>query len=176
MLRWKAVATFWSSVGLGQQVAGELLDRELVVGQVAVEGVDHPVAVPPDVGAQRVGAVARAVGVAGQVEPHAGPAFAEGGIFQEAIDRSLVGAWGLVVEKLPQLFGRGRQAAQVEAHPTQQGMRVGLGFGVQPLGFQAGQDPVVETITRPGGVFHHGQRTVLRGHERPVLGVRRFLP
>ena len=36
-LRRKPVATRWSSVAFGQQIAGELLDGELVEGQVAVE-------------------------------------------------------------------------------------------------------------------------------------------
>ena len=67
-LRLKPVAICCSSVGVGQQVAGELLDRELVERHVAVEGVDHPVAPPPHV-ALAVGLVAVGVGIAGRVEP-----------------------------------------------------------------------------------------------------------
>jgi hypothetical protein len=63
-----------------QLVAGELLAEELVPGLVGVEGADHVVAVaigplPPGVEL----AVAVAVGVAGHVEPMAGPALAVGG-------------------------------------------------------------------------------------------------
>ena len=61
--------------GVGQQVAGELLDDELVVGQVAVEGVDDPVAVEPDE-ARLVLLEAVGVGVARGVEPVAAPALA----------------------------------------------------------------------------------------------------
>ena len=67
-LRLKPVAIFWSSVALGQQVAGELLDGELVERHVAVEGVDHPVAPAPH-DALAVALVAVGVGVAGRVEP-----------------------------------------------------------------------------------------------------------
>ena len=55
-----------------QQVAGDLLDDELVVRQVAVERVDDPVAVEPDL-PRLVLLVAVGVGVAGRVEPDAGP-------------------------------------------------------------------------------------------------------
>ena len=40
--RRKPVATSWSCVAFGQQVAGDLLDDELVVRHVAVERVDRP--------------------------------------------------------------------------------------------------------------------------------------
>ena len=58
--------------GVRQQVAGDLLDDELVVGQVAVQGVDDPVAIEPDL-PRLVLLVAVGVGVAGGVEPDAAP-------------------------------------------------------------------------------------------------------
>ena len=60
---------------LGQQVPGHLVDDELVVGLIAVQGLDDPVAVGPDDTAG-VGGVASAVGIAGEVEPLTGPVFA----------------------------------------------------------------------------------------------------
>ena len=59
----------------GQQITRELLHREAVEGQVAVERVDHPVAPAPH-GAFAVALVAVGVGVAGRVEPTAGHALA----------------------------------------------------------------------------------------------------
>jgi hypothetical protein len=47
--RWKPVAMIWSCVGRGKEIAGDLLDRELVEGLVLVEGGDDPVAIGPDV-------------------------------------------------------------------------------------------------------------------------------
>jgi hypothetical protein len=44
----KAGGDFLILRGIRQQIAGNLVDDELVVGQVAVEGVDHPVAIEPD--------------------------------------------------------------------------------------------------------------------------------
>ena len=76
--------------GARQLVAGDLLDDEPVVGQVAVQGVDHPVAVEPDE-ARLVLLVAVGVGVAGGVEPVPSPALAVVRRGQQAIDDPLVG-------------------------------------------------------------------------------------
>jgi hypothetical protein len=61
--------------GVGQEIAGELLDGELVEGFVLVEGADHPVA-PRVQLAVAVHLVAVGVGVARGIEPVGGHAFA----------------------------------------------------------------------------------------------------
>jgi len=61
--------------GVGQQVARDLFDDEAIVGEVAIEGVDDPVAIEPDE-ARRVFFVAVGIGIARGVEPHARPALA----------------------------------------------------------------------------------------------------
>jgi hypothetical protein len=87
--RWKRGGEDLLGVGVGQQVAGELLDREAVERQVGVERVDHPVAVAPGVGAVVVLFVAVRVGVARLVEPVAAPALAEVRGRQEPIDEAV---------------------------------------------------------------------------------------
>lgn len=57
-----------------QHVSGDLPPEELVVREIAVQGVDHPVAIPPGIGAQLVPLEAVGVGVVGDVEPVSGPA------------------------------------------------------------------------------------------------------
>ena len=52
----------------GQEVAGELLDREPVERQVAVDGVDHPVAVGPH-RPLGVDGVAVGIGITRLIEP-----------------------------------------------------------------------------------------------------------
>ena len=137
VLRWKPVATFCSSVASGQQVAGQLLDRELVERQVAVEGVDDPVAVLPD-RARGVDAVAVGVGVAGQVEPVPAPALAVVRRGEQPVDQPLVGVGPGVGEEGLDLGGRRRQAEQVEAEPADQRRAVGLGRRARPLPSPAG--------------------------------------
>ena len=61
---------------VGEHVTGELLDDELIERQVAVEGIDDPIAVLPD-RAWLVARVAVRVGVTGGVEPIAAPALAK---------------------------------------------------------------------------------------------------
>ena len=111
---------------LGQQVAGQLLDREAVEGQVAVVGVDDPVAVAPQ-GAPVVLLVAVGVGVARQVQPAPRPglAVARGG--QQPVDGLLPGVGAVVGQEGVDLRDAGRQADQVQAEPAQQGGAVGLG-------------------------------------------------
>ena len=62
----------------GKEVAGELLDAELIVREIGVEGFHDPVAVGPDL-ARAVFLKAVGVGIAGEVEPAAGPALAVAG-------------------------------------------------------------------------------------------------
>ena len=54
--------------GVGEQVTGELFDRKLVEGHVAVDGCEHPVTPAPHVAGSIV-LVAAGVSVAGRVEP-----------------------------------------------------------------------------------------------------------
>ena len=68
-----------------QQVAGELLDRELIERQVAVERVDDPVAPRPHA-AVAVDVVAVRVGVAGGVEPRHRHALAVARRLQQRVD------------------------------------------------------------------------------------------
>ncbi len=71
--------------GLRQKVAGELQDRELVKGQVAVECLHHPVPPAPHA-AQVVLLVAVRIGIAREVQPVPGHALAVMGTAQEFLD------------------------------------------------------------------------------------------
>ena len=59
-----------------QDVAGDLVADELVIGHVAVERGDDPVAIPPRMGQRMIGVLAGGVGIAHQVEPVPSPALA----------------------------------------------------------------------------------------------------
>jgi hypothetical protein len=67
-------------------VAGDLFLDEAVVGLVGVQALDDVVAVAPDVWAGLVGLEAFGVGIAGEVEPVARPAFAVLGRGQKLVD------------------------------------------------------------------------------------------
>ncbi len=69
----------------GKQIAGQLFDDELIVGQIAVEGVDDPIAIEPHL-PRFVFLEAVAIGVASGVEPVPAPAFAVVRAGQQALD------------------------------------------------------------------------------------------
>ena len=85
-----------------QQVAGELLDRELVERQVVVERLDHVVAVRRDA-VLLVAVVADGVGEAHEVEPPAGHPLAVGGRGEQLVDELLVGVGPIVEHELVDL-------------------------------------------------------------------------
>ena len=100
-----------------QQIAGELFDGELVERHVLVQGIDHPVAIQPDV-APQVLLIAAGVGIACEVEPQARPVLAEARGVEQRIDKAVECRGG---ESLG-LRGRGRQAGEVQRQaPGQRG-------------------------------------------------------
>ena len=104
-LRLNPEATFWSRVALGQQIAGQLLDRELVERKIAVERGDDPVAPRPH-HAMTVDVVAVRVGVARGVEPGHGHALAVARRLQQRVDAPLVRVGRPVGEKGVDVGGR----------------------------------------------------------------------
>ncbi len=108
--------------GTVEPVAGNLLEDESVIGHVAVEGPDQPVAIAEPVrvepGLERVGLV---LAVTGHVEPVTAPALAIVGRGQQPIDQPIVGVGGIVVDKGRDLLGTRRQPDQVERDPADQG-------------------------------------------------------
>ena len=87
---------------IGQQIAGELLDRELIERLVAIEGRDHPIAKRPNF-AIIVEMNAVGIGVARGIEPIAGPMLAIAGRRQQAIDVFFIRIGRFVVQKLVEL-------------------------------------------------------------------------
>ena len=107
-------------------VAGHLLPQERVVGLVGIEGVDHPVAIAPCMGAELIALVAMAVGVVGDIEPVPGPALPVAGRGQEPIDEALEGVRGRVGLESGHLCGGRREADEIERRPTDE--RPPIGF------------------------------------------------
>ena len=62
-------------IGIGDQITGQLMNRELVEGPIGIETGNHPVTIRPDI-AGIVGVVADRVGKADDVEPANRHAFA----------------------------------------------------------------------------------------------------
>jgi hypothetical protein len=153
--------------GLGQQVAGELADCELVEGHVAVERPDDPVAPAPDRPRWIVG-VAGAVCVAGQVEPLPRHVLAVAVVAEQPVDEPLDGVGRRVGHEGVDLLRARRQAGEVEREPADERGPVGLRLRREPLGLQPGEDEAVDVVSRPGGAFHGGHGRTHRRHVGPV--------
>ena len=153
--------------GVRQHVAGDLLDGELVKGLVRVERLDHPVAVLPD-DARVVFFVAVRVRVTGGVQPPTRPVLAVLGRGQQPLHELPVGIRALVREEGVDFLDGGRQADQVQAHPTEERELVRAPGGLQPGPLQPRHhkliDGVVDVFLRP----HLGRRGPLDGLEGPV--------
>ena len=76
--------------GVREEIAGELLDDELVEGQVFVEGTDHPIAVGPGLGLD-VRLIAEGIRVACEIEPRRGHVFAEARGSEQAVHHGFMG-------------------------------------------------------------------------------------
>ena len=131
--------------GAREEVAGELLDAELIVGQVFVQSFHDPVAVGPDL-ARPVFLEAVGVGIAGEIEPAAGPAFAVAGRSQQAIHELLVGVGRFVVRESVGFFGRGRDAGEVEGDAADEHVAIGFGRRLQSGLVETGTDERIDRM------------------------------
>ena len=67
-----------SGVRPGHLIGGDLGDEKLIVGKILIEGADHPISVSVGVGVAAffLEDIAFGIGVAGDIQPVATPAFA----------------------------------------------------------------------------------------------------
>ena len=133
---------FWVWV---EEIAGELLDRKLIVGHVRIKRVHDPVAPRPH-RALGIALEAVGVGVAREVEPVPGPALAVARRGEQAIDGADVGVGRAVGEKRVQLGGRGRHAGEIEGDAAEQRGGGGLGGGREFFLRELGADEGVDGI------------------------------
>ena len=119
LLRRNPVATICSCVAFGQQIAGNLLDDELVVRHVAIQRADHPFAPGPLV-ARHVLFVAVRVRIAGGIQPVPRPLLAKSLAGQQLLDRRFD---PLLLEYI-ELLRRRRQADEIQVQPATQLVRI----------------------------------------------------
>ena len=158
---------------LDELVRGDLQAHELVIGQVLIEGVHHPVTIGVGV---RVAAffleyVTLRVGVAGDVEPVAGPAFAKGRCGEQAVDE-LLGRLRVLVADIGGDLGGGRIIApERECETADDDLARGLRIEVEAGGLQLGEDEAVERLVDLRGVGRREDGSGRRRHglKRPVL-------
>ena len=151
-LRLKPVARRCSRRGVGEQVAGDLLDGELVERQVVVHRRDHPVAPGPH-RARGVGLVAVGVGVAGGVEPVERHALAVARRGQQAIHDLLVGVGRLSARKASTSAGVGGRPVRSSVTRRISVRWSASGEGASPSSSSRARMKRSIGFLRPGGVL-----------------------
>ena len=152
---------------LGQHVARNLLDAELIEGHVSVQRTHDPVAVGPDL-PRAVLLKAVRVRIARQVQPAPRPALAIllGG--QQVIDEVVIGTGRLVIHKRICLRRGWRQADEIEINAAHERVAIRLRRGLQAFPFQTLLD---EGINRMNALL--GQWRLLGWYIGPVSLVGR---
>ena len=154
-----------------QLIAGELFLDEAIPGLVGVEGADDIIAVAPGVRADRIRVgVAVGVGVAGDVEPMAGPAFAVCRRGEQAFDEFGVGVGRGVGDEGGGFGRRRRESREVERRATDERRTVGLGGEVELLGLKLRADERVDGA-KLGLIGEAGQGRLRHRLERPEAAV-----
>ena len=151
----------------GHEITGDLLAHKAVKGFVLVEGGDEVVAVAPGLlGVHAVGG-AHHVGVAGEIQPVAGPAFAVGLGAKQAINHAFIGLRAAVSQIGEQLIFAGGPASEVKAAAPQPGFAIGLGPRLNAGLFLGGQKEMVQRIPRPLPMLHCRRGGIVHWPEGP---------
>ena len=99
--------------GVGQHVAGELFDGELIKWQVAVNRLNHPITPRPD-GARAILFIAVGIRVAREVQPRLRPALAEMRASQQPIHQPFIRTRLLIGHKRLHLCRGRRQTDEIQ--------------------------------------------------------------
>ena len=138
-----------------EDVAGELLLHEAVVGLVFVEALDDVIAVVPGAVTGMVVFESLALGVADDVEPVSAPALAVMGRGEQVIDEPVVGGLRGIGHESLDLFRARREADEIDKQATDEDPGIG-GGGRSEAG-------VPESVEHPG----------IDGAPHPPVGRRR---
>ena len=152
-----------------QLIGGDLLNDELIVGQVVIEGPDDPVAVGVGVREPPLAeGVALRIGVPRQVQPMPPPPLPVVGRIQQPVDQGLDRPGGIVVLEGIHFFRRRRQADQVELQPPEERPSVDERSGRQPFFVELREDEVIDGRPGPARRFHLGGGRIPRRSKSPM--------
>ena len=153
-----------------QNVTGDLLPDELVIRQIAVEGVYDPVAIPIRLGHVRFSADAariERVGVANDIEPVSAPTLAVMRRGQQSVHDFGESIRRIVREKRFDFPGRRRQANQIERRAPNQCSLVGGCRRGQSFLFEFPEDKIIDARLDPITILHRRHGRIFDGLERP---------
>jgi hypothetical protein len=85
-------------ITFGDQISGELTEKELVIGRILIEQIDDSIPIGPHLTIV-VEVKAVGVGIACRVEPHPSPVFSEARRVEQAVEYSPPGIWFLIFQE-----------------------------------------------------------------------------
>ena len=153
------------------QVGSELELHETVVGNVAVDCIDDPVAISPGIRIRGVGGLRRRIVLAKarHIHPVAAPAFAVLRRGLQTIDQRFPGIGrGIVGECFDLLIGR-LVPHQIDVGATHQRALFFERRRLETLGLELLQDEGIDRVDGPCGVLYFGRRNALERLKGPPL-------
>ena len=156
--------------GRVEKVAGDLLADELVVGEIGVEAVDHPIAVAPGIGNGEIELVATRLAIADDVEPVAGKPLAEVGGCEEPVDILLIRQRIGIGDNPINLGGIGRKTGEQFGGPADELPPGCLWHRRQAGSLEARKHEAVDVVAAPACRFDRRRRHRLRRLPAPVIG------
>ena len=126
---------------------------ELVIRQILIEGADNPVTVQP-AAIGRILPVRGVVGIAGEIQPDACPAFAKMRRREQSSYLVLISQRRIILEEGFQFLRSGGQADQIEGDSTEQRGAVRFRTGVELLFQLLRSNERIKRTPDPGGVGH----------------------
>ena len=99
--------------GIRQQITGKLFDNKLVIGLIAVEGLDNPIAPAPHL-PFAIALIAAGIGIARHIQPAERHSLTIARAVEQTIYDIFIGCWRLVTPEGVDLIWRRWQAGQIE--------------------------------------------------------------
>ena len=152
---------------VGNQIPCQLLQRELRVGHVFIEGVHYPVAPRPHL-FFGIHLVPVGVRITCRIQPVDSHAFAVARGGQQTIHLAFISFRRLVSQERIQFRSRRRKPCQIKRKPPQQPSLVRFLRRSQTLFFQTSEDKSIDGIPHPALVLHHRRDGTNRRRKAPV--------
>ena len=155
--------------GVRHQVAGELINGELVKRQIAIQRADHPVPIGPD-GPGAVLFKAVRIGIPSDIQPVTAPLLAVVRRLQQAFHHLLPGVGGMIGHEGIDVLGCRRKAGQIQADSSNQRDAIGFGGWLKLFGPEAGGHEGIDGIPHPSTIpgLRPGHRGPMHRLKRPV--------
>ena len=140
------------------QVAGKLFQYHLAKGDIGVESTDQVVTIPPRILSRHIPLIAVRVRVMDDVHPVPRPSLAEVRTVQQRRHQFVISLRRIVGrESLDQFWFR-RKSRQRKTEPPDQRAPVRFRHGLQPFGFELGQNEPIDIRPWPVRLLHLRRR------------------